>query len=423
MPIFNVTPSKHIYDALIQDIDTNRAISDLFDNAIDNWKIEGQTGTLRIDISINEDRIQIKDYSGGIDRETLPLLLMPGGTRGGGVGIRGIWGVGSKRALFSLGKKIIISTRKHGSIGFVLEVDEDWFKRDKGEDKWTIEYREDATLEEGATTITVVNLKVLSDPYSITTIRRYVTRTYRDEIKDETLAIEFNGERISIFPDIPWAKSQYAPPARYTTNIPVPDSDRQLHAEITAGVMAEPGEDYTYGIDFVGNKRVILQNNLDARMAFVKGKLGHPHPTINRFKAVVRVSGDSRDIPWNSAKSDVNTNHPTYVPIVDLVGQVSRQYVSFLRKNYEVTSKLFRDRAEETDIRDIYFEYGRDFQKVVKEYKEVEKERRISFTVPEPEYKQLVEHFGLGHSTRKQVGLFLFERVLREIKGIAEDRC
>ena len=42
MPTMDVTPSKHIYDALIQDIDTNRAISDLIDNAIDNWKIEGK---------------------------------------------------------------------------------------------------------------------------------------------------------------------------------------------------------------------------------------------------------------------------------------------------------------------------------------------------------------------------------------------
>jgi hypothetical protein len=421
MPTLNVTPSKHIYDALIQDIDTNRAIFDLLDNAIDNWKIEDQIGTLRIDISMDEAHIEIKDYSGGIDKETLPLLLMPGGTRGGRLGIRGVWGVGSKRALFSLGKKFVISTRKHGSVGFILEVDEDWFKRDEGEDKWTIEYEEDESLEEGTTTITVANLKVLLDPHSVSMIKRYIARTYRDEIKDKTLEIVFNDERISIFPDVPWAKSQYAPPARYITDIPVPNSDRHLHAEITAGVMIQPGEDYTYGIDFVGNRRLILHNNLDGRMGFVKEKLGFPHPTINRFKAVVRIDGDSRDIPWNSAKSDINTNHPVYISIVDLVVQVSRQYVSFLRRNYEVTSKLFRDEAEETDIQEICLEYGKDFQKVVKEYKEAEKEIRINFTVPELEYKQLVEHFGLGDSTRKEVGLFLFERALKEIRGIAED--
>ena len=421
MPIIDVTPSKHIYDALIQDIDTNRAISDLVDNSIDNWKIEGRTGTLKVEISINENSIQIKDYSGGIDRDTLPFILMPGGTRGvRGTGIKGIWGVGSKRALFSLGKRFVVSTRREGSEGFILEVNESWFQKDVGEDRWKIEYEEDSSLEEGVTTVTVFDLKVLINPYIISETKKYLAATYRDEIKDESLLIIFNEERISLYPDVLWAKSQYAPPSRYITDIPVSVDHRQLHFEMTAGVMVHPGEDYAYGIDFIGNRRVILQNNLDARMGFEKEKLGYPHPTINRFKAIVRVDGDSRDIPWNSAKSDVNVNHPMYVPIVDLVVQISRQYVSFLRKNYEVTLTLFKNRAEERDIMSVPLAYGREFKKVVSEYTEEEKLYVIRFTVPTDEYKELVEYFGLGDSTQKKVGLFLFERALKEARGIVE---
>lgn len=422
MPIINVTPSKHIYDALIQDIDTNRAISDLVDNAIDNWKIEGRTGTLKVEISINENSIQIKDYSGGIDRDTLPFILMPGGTRSvRGIGIKGIWGVGSKRALFSLGKRFVVSTRRKGSIGFILEVDENWFQKDVGEDKWEIEYKEDSSLEEGVTTVTVFDLKVLINPYIVSETKKYLAGTYRDEIKDESLLLIFNTERISLYPDVPWAKSWYAPPSRYITDIPISDDHRQLHFEMTAGVMVYPGEDYAYGIDFIGNRRVILQNNLDARMGFEKEKLGYPHPTINRFKAIVRVDGDSQDIPWNSAKSDVNVNHPMYVPIVDLVVQISRQYVSFLRKNYEVTLTLFKDKAEERDIVSVPLAYGREFETVINEYTEEKQFRTISFKVPEDEYKELVEYFGLGDSTQKEVGLFLFERALKETRGIVED--
>jgi hypothetical protein len=418
MPKMDVTPSKHIFEALIQDIDANRAISDLLDNAIDNWKIQKQSGELRIDISINQEQIEIKDYSGGIDLESLPLLLMPGGTRGGGSGIRGIWGVGSKRAIFSLGKNTTIKTRRHGGAGLVLRVDEEWFSKDQGEDRWEIEYEQDSSIEEGVTTITITGIKVLIDPYTVASIKKYITKTYRDELMDRTLEIFFNGEKVNIMPDIPWAKSEFTPPSRYITDIPVLGNGRKLHFEISAGVMIQPGEDYSYGIDFIGNKRVILQNNLDGRMGFDKDRLGFPHPTINRFKAVVRVSGDSRDIPWNSAKSDVNTNHAMYVGIVDLVVQVSRQYVSFLRKNYEVTSRLFKERAEESDIKDVPFEYGKQFQKVVKDYQEERKEKRISFTVPEEEYNELVEYFRLERSTGKQVGLFIFERTLKEIRGL-----
>ena len=421
MPTMDVTPSKHIYDALIQDIDTNRAISDLIDNAIDNWKMEGRTGPLKVDILIDDNKIIVKDYSGGIGKGELPLLLMPGGTRGGGAGIRGIWGVGSKRALFSLGRKFVVSTRKQGESGLNLRLDDSWFEQDVGENKWQVNYDEDDSLEEGITNIEVSDLKVLTDPHTVSSIRKYIAATYRDEIKDMSLVIMFNEEQISVYPEIPWAKSQYAPPSRYITDLSVDNTGRKLHFEMTAGVMTKPGADYAYGIDFIGNRRVILLNNLDSRMGFDKERLGSHHPTINRFKAVVRVSGSSEDIPWNSAKSDMNTNHLMYVPIVDLVVQVSRQYVSFLRKNYEVTLSLFKERAEETDIQDIPIQYGKEFSKIVKDYEEEKKLVTISFKVPEEEYKELIERFGLGDSTRKQVGLFLFEKVIKEIRGSVDD--
>lgn len=422
MPKFNVTPSKHIYDALIQDIDVNQAISDLIDNAIDNWKIEGQEGKLLIYMEMNHNVIKIKDVSGGIDENTLPYILMPGGRREiSREGIKGIWGVGSKRALFSLGKKIAISTRKQGGKGLVLKVDENWFRTDEGDDKWTIEYEEDTSLEEGITIIEITELKVPLYPQYISSLRKHIARTYHDEIKDGTVEISFNGEVITIYPEIPWAKSEYAPPARYVTDISVSGNGRVLNFEMTAGVMLKPGEAYSYGIDFIGNKRVILQNNLDARMGFDADNLGFPHPTINRFKAIVRVNGDSRDIPWNSAKSDINTNHPMYVPIVDLVVQVSRQYTSFLRKNYEVTSKLFGNLAEQSDIEDVSFEYGKEFRRVVKDFEEKEKLIPIRFAVPQDEYTELVQGFGLEKGTGKQVGLFIFDKVLKELRGIVED--
>ena len=422
MPKLNITPSKHIYDALIQDIDVNQAISDLIDNAIDNWKIEGHEGKLPIYIEMSHDVIKIKDGSGGMDENNLPFMLMPGGRREvSREGIKGIWGVGSKRALFSLGKKITISTRKQGESGLVLKVDENWFKTDAGDDKWTIGYKRNNSLEEGVTIIEITELKIPLYPQYVSSIQKHIARTYHDEIKDGTVEISFNGVVTTIYPEIPWAKSEYAPPARYMTDIPVSGNGRVLNFNMTAGVMIKPGEAYSYGIDFIGNKRVILQNNLDARMGFDADRLGFPHPTINRFKAIARVNGDSRDIPWNSAKSDLNTNHPMYVPIVDLVVQVSRQYTSFLRKNYEVTSKLFKDLAEQGDIEDVSFEYDKEFRRVVKEFEEKEELAWINFAVPQAAYTELVRGFGLEKITRKQVGLFIFDKVLKELRGIVED--
>ena len=423
MPKIDIMPSKRIYDALIQDISEDQAICDLIDNSIDNWKILKKTGLLEVNISISESKIEMKDNAGGIDLKTLPLLLRPGGTnRTGGEGIKGIWGVGVKRAIFFLGKKITILTRKKNEDGLKLEVDEDWLTKDEAKNKWEIEYSIDNSISEEITKIIIKNLKIILNSFSILEIRKSITRTYRDEIKEGKLQIIFNDSIIKVFPEFPWSKSEYAPPSRYITDIPILHSDRKIHVEITIGVMTQPGEEYSYGIDFIGNGRIILQNNLDWRMGFKKERLGMAHPTINRFKAVVRVSGDSRDIPWNSAKSDINPNHPNYVNIADLVFQVSRQYVLFLRKNYDVTSKLFRSKADKTDIKDITFEYGKEFRKVVKEYREPKKEITItSFKVPTEDYNELVEYFGLRSRPRKAVGLFVFNKVLKEVRGNDED--
>jgi len=422
MPVLNVTPSKHIYDALAQDIDLNQAISDLIDNATDNWKIQKRKNPLTVNILISVDKIEIKDDSGGIDFKTLPLLLMPGGTnRTGQEEVKGIWGVGSKRALFSLGKKFKISTRKKDETGLILEVNESWFKEDEKTDKWKIEYKEDNTLEEGVTILTIDELKMLLNPYLIMQIRKNIARTYKDELQEGSLKIIFNKDSIKLIPEIPWAKSEYAPPTRYITDIPVPQNKKKIHLEITAGIMTKPGENYSYGIDFIGNKRVILQNNLDWRMGFEKDRLGLPHPTINRFRAIVRITGDSRDIPWNSAKSDINSKHPMYVPIVDVVFQVSRQYVSFLRKNYDKTAKLFTEKADETDIEDIIFDYNKEFKRVVKEIKESKDIERIIIDVPKEDFNELVRYYGLEGKQKKIVGLFIFNKVLKEVKGLAKE--
>lgn len=420
MPIIKAIPSKHIFEALIQDVNTETAISDLIDNALDNWKVHKYRDSLEISISISEDEIRIKDNSGGIDIKTFPLLLMPGGTNrlGEKAGIKGIWGVGSKRALYSLGRKYMVFTRAVGETGLILDFDENWFVNDEGEDKWELEYKEDPSLEKGITTFQVTDLKVLLNPLSISKIKKKIAGTYRDEIIVGALKILFNDEPVQAIPEAPWAKSDYAPTVKYLTAIPVDGTGRYLQVEIVAGVMTQPGGEYSYGVDLIGNKRIILQNNLDSKMGFEKGLLGFPHPTINRFKAIVRLSGESRDIPWNSAKNDVSTNHPMYIPIRDLVFQVSRPYVSFLRKNYEVTSTMFKEEVRVEDIKDISFDYNTGFTAVVREFEEPKNTVRLGgVEVAREDYEEVVEYFGLRGKTKTYIALFIFNRALEEARG------
>ncbi len=422
LPLIDVTPSKYIYNALAADVDFQEAIGDLLDNAIDSGIAHDLPEPLEIDLRLNEERIELTDHAGGITLDELPLILMPGGAKyRGAEDIKGVWGVGAKRALFTLGRRFSIRTRAYGHPGLVLDVDESWFEEDSSEDKWSIEYREDATIEEGTTTVTIEDLKVKINSFVISEVRRALISTHSDEIDSGRVVMRINEQPLMVTPRIPFAKSKYAPPTRYVTDIPVPRKDRQVHVEITLGVMTKPGGDYAYGVDLIGNRRVILKHNLDWRTGFVKKRLGRAHPTINRFRAVVRLTGHSKDIPWDSAKSDVNPEHPLYSRITDLIYQISRQYVTFLRKHYDVTSKLFRTRAKETDIAELRFTWGEEFETVVKDYREKKNTVGISYEVDKDDFEEVVKYFGLARSPRKRVGLFTFEHVLEEVVRVGTD--
>lgn len=428
MPRLDITPSKHIFDALIQDINEKQAILDLIDNSIDNWKINELETPLEINISIDENHIVISDNAGGMDERTLPLILKPGGTnRIGGVGVKGIWGVGAKRAIFSLGRNITISTRKEGHRGLVLPIPEDWFRDSEDENeeergrKWFIEAEFDNSISVGTTKINIENLKYAFNSFKNRKICDLIAKTYKDQIKDGTLQIHFNGEMVEIYPEISWARSEWAPPSKYITEIPVTETDRNIQIEIIVGIMTQAGGNYSYGIDFIGNQRKILENNLDYRMGFESGKLGLPHSTINRFKAVVRVNGDTRDIPWNSSKSSINENHPMYPYILEFIVKVCKQYTTFLRNNYHKTSQLFNERAELREIQEIVYGHSGVFENVVQEYEEEPEVANISFQIPIEEYNELAEYFGWQNKPKSHFGKFIFYKLLKEVKGTGED--
>ena len=111
-----------------------------------------------------------------------------------------------------------------------------------------------------------------------------------------------------------------------------------------------------------------------------------------------------------------------YSIITDFVVQVSRQYVSFLRKNYSVTSQLFRKEAEIGDIEEVTIKSVSDFKKVVKEYTKPKNLEKISFAIPKEDFNHLVDFFALKGKTKTAIGQFIFYRVLQEVSGNGEGK-
>lgn len=420
MPILNVIPSKHIFNALSRDISIKLAISDLIDNSIDNWMVNKLKRQLKIVIEVSEKSIRIEDNAGGMDKESLSLLFLLGGTnRTGKTGVKGIYGVGAQRAFFTLGKDIVIKTKRQGKDGLKVILDDTWFTPDKIKETWSIEYAIDNSIKSGSTSIEITSLKKEMDVQSVRDLKREISLKHINELKSGKIEILFNDEAISETEFWQWAINEYAPPSKYVTELEVPKTKRILNLEITAGIMTQSWGEDEYGITFIANGRVIFQNNLSSDVGFKKGHLGGRHPTINRFKAIVTVSGDNRDIPWNSPKNDLDVNHKMYKTIFGLTEQASYQYTSFLRKHYRVTSKLFNVQAVPDDIIIINLSNGMGFKRVTKDYEEPISTFRIGFEVNEDDYIELIKYYGLPEFPRKDVGLFLFNRAINEVRGDA----
>ena len=125
----DAVPGKRLFLAIIVDYDLNRSICELIDNALDNWSNNGKPESLMIDINVDtaQQTIQIKDNSGGIDKENLKVVVSPGETSNDPSNeVIGIFGVGTKRAVVALAKDVKIISRYRNNHTYLVEFDDDW---------------------------------------------------------------------------------------------------------------------------------------------------------------------------------------------------------------------------------------------------------------------------------------------------------
>ncbi len=416
----DVTPAKWIFRALAADISPRQAVADLIDNSLDHWEQEGKLHPLEIRLDLDEShrRISLSDNAGGLSRPELPLLFRPGGTnRMGARRSRGIYGLGSKRAMFALGKEVEVQTHSRTDRGYRVVIPEEWFSGEGQSTDWNLTAELDDSIPVGTTRISISRVRTPLTSYSIDRIKRFIRRTYGDYIQDEQIRLVVNEEELEVYPDVEWAKSKYAPPIRINASLGVPERDTTVDVTISLGVMVAPGEQMEYGFDLICNGRKVLEYVTDLRLGFGQGYLGNPHQTVNRFRGIIRLSGDAQDIPWNSSKTDLDQTHPLYRLLFNLVVGLSKQYTSFLRANYRHTRQLFSVRATIDDIRSITLRPGRGLPNVVKPYKEKRTVKSIQYAVPIDELIEIAEYLGDKKMSAKKVGektfYFFLEQVVR----------
>jgi hypothetical protein len=79
------------------------------------------------------------------------------------------------------------------------------------------------------------------------------------------------------------------------------------------------------------HSRLIARALTDFSVGFSTGIIGNPHYNISLVRTIVRLKGQSADMPWNSSKSGIDTKHPVFQAIQQAIIDATKRYAQVSR--------------------------------------------------------------------------------------------
>jgi len=335
MPVLDVTPEKRVYLSVISEYDLNKAICELADNAIDFGRKNNRPNLdIKILIDLSRNTISIEDNAGGVPASELGLLLSPGRTTNeisdNGIGY---FGVGAKRAVIALAQDITILTRYGNDETCKIHFDDEWINEVV---EWSLPY--DISSKNIAPNTTIIELFKLRKPLTdndIIALKTHLAEVYALFIEGG-VKIFVDGKKINpvVFTN-DWTYAEGYEPALFSGKIVIDDQGddaREVNVEIMSGLINHSGDpDNSYGIFFYCNNRMINGGLTDFSVGFEAGKVGNPHYNISIIRTIVKLKGQSRDMPWNSSKSGIDTKHHTFEKLRNSIINVTSDYAKVSR--------------------------------------------------------------------------------------------
>jgi len=322
---------------LTRDASTEACIFDLIDNSIDaarnsmpqqfpkspdNDQLPSSYSSFAVSLEILGDILEVADNCGGMDPQGLASGYLRFGKQSEHEYGIGLYGVGLNRALFKLGNNTEITT-ENASGHAIVKIDRAAYIKD--EDNWNITGETISPSGNIGTRIVVTGLdpeisRQTSDPEWRSSLIAEMEKRYA-RFLTKGFSITVNGETLN--PDIVSVrKNGPFPPLVKSFKI---DADTSVHIE--AGqhqdhrFPAEPDYDLKtnrgladqYGWSIICNDRVIV--HLDA-----SPKTGWDKKWHNEFSGFVGfvhfTSKDPKKLPWNTPKTDVDTNNQGYQSVL-----------------------------------------------------------------------------------------------------------
>lgn len=351
------TPDKRLFWSIISDYDVQTALCELVDNAIDQWMGASPRVPLVVELALDADRqlISVKDNAGGVGKSDLRMLIAPGSSRNSPAAATiGIFGVGSKRAVVALAENVVIKTHRNGDKTYQIDVTSDWLESPA----WDIPAYEIPSIPEGVTSIDLSALRKTFSTSDVDHLKQHLGETYGWFLEQKDCRISVNGESIKPLGFESWAYPPGFAPQRAVFDVNLAGSGT-IKVGMTVGLIRDrdPEAD-NYGVYFFCNHRLVVKE-LKVREVgyFVSSEAGVPHPDASLCRAVIRLDGEAKLMPWNSSKTGINYSHPLFHAIRPALIQLVTQFSSLSRRlKDDWEEKVFKyskghiQQADETSV-------------------------------------------------------------------------
>ena len=423
-------PTKTLFISILtQDVDPLDCILDLIDNSIDSYTRNEYSDARQIKLKIGKQSFEIFDSCGGIALETLEDEVFKFGVEEvkRDKPTLGLYGIGMKRALFKMGKKIYLET-DNGEFHSVLNLDIEAWKTSK---KWEMEFEyEDSNLKGN---LPYTNIKVnslyprISEIFDlekfVNDLKKRVEITYSRFIT-KGIAIDVNDKLLEPFP-LEVRYNDSFKPARH-----IEEYD-DVKIDIICGISPGTKKRTEYEVGRRGwnvfcNDRLILVDDQSEETGWTgkDGKLPKYHQIFHEFFGFVFLSSNNpANLPLNTSKTGLYTSSHIYAYVLDKMISTAKTVTKYLSKKYstqksesdavdEDIQSTAQDKPDSTNVSVSELATDTEFTAPVQKTTPL---ATINYKKPKSLVEKVKKHIGV--SSNKDVGSETFDYYI-EIEGI-----
>ena len=430
----DASPTKAFFiENLTRDLTLEDAILDLVDNSIDSAiqvsKLDVSAELLRrtpdpdsrkvpISIEVTPNRIVVSDEAGGIDpehaRKDVFRLGCPPASRESTLGV---YGIGLKRAVFKMGRRITVSSW-HPRGSFKVEITPDWLE---DESNWRLALQPLPTDDRTGTEIVVEELRPeirlrVEDPALLKRLRDGLSQTY-GLFLDHIVSVSLNTKRIE------------------ATTIPVGSSEqlgvgkREFSADgVTVELLTglQPRVDSRWEMETAGwyvlcNGRVVVFADKTELTGW--GSVGPQfNPKHRGFVGVAFFfSEDPSSLPWTTTKRGLNRESKVFQLARREMVAAAKPVLTFLNKMYpseaplsEVQERKLADTVRAMPLQELASASDRPFQAVQKETTRRPATVNVQFKALKSDIEKAQNCLGKPRWSARQIGAYALEYLLEQ---------